>query len=269
MDEHERQIYAPDPEISKVDMLVTIPAEIVKAKLAIMKDLHGGIKETGVNDFHKYVYASGFDVLKAVTPLMAEHGLALEMSPQKPTGPDEHGNMSVLFLMQWQHESGVVSGFIPWYGLAQDRDSKGRMGDKWFNKCATSAEKYFLLKQFHIPSDKDVDADADKGPPKDRPEGQEKPKREGPAPQYQIMRAGDGAMQSYPRTGRGALEAVKFLEDLVLEDADNWQANRTLALTIASSKAGKLAEEGGDTVQKRLAELMELVEGTQNILDAG
>ncbi len=100
-----------------IGLPVPIPSEIVKAKLAVMKDLGGGIKETGMNDFHRYAYASDFDVLSAVTPLMSKHGLALEMTPTPPTGPDEYGNMTVIFHMQWQHESGVVSALFPWYGI--------------------------------------------------------------------------------------------------------------------------------------------------------
>jgi hypothetical protein len=136
-----------------------VPAEIIKARIAVMKKAHG-VGKSGRNDFHKYDYASDYDVLSLVQPAMVENGLALEMWPDRIEGPDQDGNMAVRFLMQWQHESGAVSEPVPWYGVAQDRSSKGAMGDKWFNKAATAAEKYFLLKQFHIPAGKDVDPDS-------------------------------------------------------------------------------------------------------------
>jgi len=136
-----------------------VPAEIIKARIAVMKKAHG-VGKSGRNDFHKYDYASDYDVLSLVQPAMVENGLALEMWPERIQGPDADGNMAVRFLMQWQHESGAVSEPVPWYGVAQDRSSKGAMGDKWFNKAATAAEKYFLLKQFHIPAGKDADPDS-------------------------------------------------------------------------------------------------------------
>ena len=135
-----------------------VPAEIIKAKIAVMKGAHG-VGKTGRNTFHNYDYASDFDVLSLIQPLMAENGLTVEMQTVHVEGPDENGNMRVLYDMVWQHESGVCAPPVPWYGVAQDRDKQGRMGDKWFNKAATAAEKYFLLKQFHIPAGKDVDPD--------------------------------------------------------------------------------------------------------------
>jgi hypothetical protein len=83
------------------------------------------------------------------------------------------------------------------------------------------------------------------------------------------MRASDGAMQTFPRTGHGAMDAVKFLEDLCMEDNDSWQANRELAVEMANSPAGNIQNAAGETIKSRLAELMELVEGEQTILDAG
>lgn len=137
------------------------PAEIIKARVAVMKAIEG-VGKTGHNSFHKYDYASDFDVLNAVRGPMVENGLALEMWPVS-IETDDDKNMRVLFMMQWQHESGVVSEPMPWYGVANDRDKSGKNGDKWFNKAATAAEKYFLLKQLHIPASKDMDPDNDAG----------------------------------------------------------------------------------------------------------
>lgn len=134
------------------------PAEIIKARIAVMKAV-SGVGKTGHNSFHKYDYASDFDVLTAVREPMLENGLALEMWPVS-IETDEDKNMRVKFMMQWQHESGALSEPMPWYGVANDKDKSGKNGDKWFNKAATAAEKYFLLKQLHIPASKDMDPDA-------------------------------------------------------------------------------------------------------------
>jgi len=133
------------------------PASIIKAKVAVMKAVHG-VGQTGRNKFHQYDYASSADVLKAVREAMVENGLALEIWPVE-VSKDDDKNMRVKFMLQWQHESGDVSEPLPWWGVANDRDKSGTTGDKWFNKCATAAEKYFFLKQFHIPSEKDFDPD--------------------------------------------------------------------------------------------------------------
>ena len=134
------------------------PASIIKARIEAMKQIHG-VGKTGRNSFHNYDYASDFDVLTAVRGPVTESGLYLEMWPED-ISEDKFGNMWVRFAMQWQHESGEVAEPVPWYGIANDRDRNGRNGDKWFNKAATAAEKYFFLKQFHIPAGKDFDPDA-------------------------------------------------------------------------------------------------------------
>jgi hypothetical protein len=258
-----------------------VPAEIIKARIAVMKKAHG-VGKSGRNDFHKYDYASDYDVLSLVQPAMAENGLALEMWPDRIEGPDADGNMAVRFLMQWQHESGAVSEPVPWYGVAQDRSSKGAMGDKWFNKAATAAEKYFLLKQFHIPAGKDVDPDS-QSPHEYAParNGQQQPaktyggtaKRGGTAQQQtpaqpaqqpasdpiRVVDA-EGEEQTFKRTKRGALDAMQFIEDEIdrvqqIEDqAALWNENRAtfqkLADTPGVSELRKA--EGAQTLAERV-----------------
>lgn len=137
-----------------------MPPEIIKAKIAIMGEV-GEIGKSGYNSFHKYNYSTDYDVLSAVAPLMAKHGLMLDMWPVNAY-QDGHGNMTVTFMMQWQHESGVMADPIPWRGLSNDKDKTQKQGDKWFNKAATSAEKYFLIKQLHLRVTLDPKEDPDK-----------------------------------------------------------------------------------------------------------
>ena len=133
------------------------PIEIVQAKIAVMKEC-GNVEKNGWNDFHKYKFATDEDVLRLVQPLLAKHGLILNMWVDR-VEYDDGKNPQVFFNMQWIHESGKAGPVIPWIGIAGDRDRSKNLGDKWFNKAATAAEKYFLLKQFHIPAGEDADAD--------------------------------------------------------------------------------------------------------------
>lgn len=134
------------------------PAEIAKAILKVMKEVTG-VGKTGHNKFHNYDYSSKEDVLKVLQPAMVNAGLACLPSVLK-WQTDEYGNFVVDYDMILMHESGVTFP-VQWVGVAQDKDRQGKNGDKWFNKAATAAEKYFLLKLFHIPvSEDDADADA-------------------------------------------------------------------------------------------------------------
>jgi hypothetical protein len=130
--------------------------EISKAIVAVMKAVTG-VDKTGKNQHQKYDYSSIEDVLKAVQPIMAEHGLAMVMSTDEYEG-DGSGNFVVRYSVSLLHESGKV-----WLNCAQWISAAKAMDDKWPNKGATAAEKYFLLKLFHIPSGKQDDADADDG----------------------------------------------------------------------------------------------------------
>jgi len=134
------------------------PAEIAKAILSVMEKVTG-VGKTGRNEFHRYDYSTKEDVLKVLQPAMVEAGLACVPHITNWRN-DDYGNFVVHFDMELMHKSGETHT-VPWIGVAQDKDKQGRNGDKWANKAATAAEKYFLLKLFHIPvSEEDADADA-------------------------------------------------------------------------------------------------------------
>jgi hypothetical protein len=109
----------------------------------------------------QYKYTSSSQVLSAVRAKMNELGLLLV------TTIDEHN------LIQYENSKGVMVNLtelelsmewidvedgdklsIPWYGQGVDL-----AGEKGVGKALTYAEKYFILKQFNIPTDKD-DPDA-------------------------------------------------------------------------------------------------------------
>jgi len=109
----------------------------------------------------QYNYTSSSQVLSAVRAKMNELGLLLI------------ANISAHNLIQYENAKGVMVNFtevdlvmewidtesgetkeIPWYGQGFDL-----AGEKGVGKALTYAEKYFILKQFNIPTDKD-DPDA-------------------------------------------------------------------------------------------------------------
>lgn len=137
-----------------------IPAEIIKAKIAVMGEV-GEVGKTGRNNFHNYDYSTDYDVLKAVVPIMTKHGITFEFWPVHAY-QDGHGNMNVTFMFEWQHESGVRADPIPWRGISNNIDKNGKQQDKWFNMAATSAQKYFLIKQFNLRVTLDPKEDPDK-----------------------------------------------------------------------------------------------------------
>lgn len=235
-----------------------------------------GIPKDETNPHYKSKYESLASTLEAIRAPLAANGLSYI---QLITSRD--GERVVVTRLM--HNSGQ---FIEDDGLPLLMDKQNMQGLK---SAITYARRIGLQLMVGVAPSEDDDGNlAVETPgqnqkplpaPPGRPEGQEKPKRDPgeanlpkrePAPQYQIMRAGDGSIQTFPRTGRGAMSAIKLLEDLCLDDADNWQVNRTMAVDMANSAAGKLRNDQDErSIKERLAELMELVEGTQTILDAG
>lgn len=129
--------------------------EIQKAVSTIVKD--------GENKSDKYDYVSGGAVLSIVRPKMDE--LKLLLIPTV-TGAELHEGTTrsgtarflteINYTFTWHDVESGEELSVPWY--AQGADLAGERG---VGKAATYAEKTFLLKFFHIPTDKD-DPDSDK-----------------------------------------------------------------------------------------------------------
>lgn len=127
--------------------------EIQKALTDITKD--------GKNTSDKYDYVSGEAVLKIVRPKMDELGLLLIPEVQGATlheGATKSGTVrfltEVYYKFTWYDIASGEKLEVPWY--AQGSDLAGERG---VGKAASYGEKIFLLKFFHIPTDKD-DPDA-------------------------------------------------------------------------------------------------------------
>lgn len=127
--------------------------EIQKALKAITKD--------GENKSDKYNYVSGEAVLSIVRPKMDELGLLLIPEVQGATlheGTTKSGTArfftEIYYKFTWYDIESGEKLEVPWY--AQGTDLGGERG---VGKAAAYAEKTYLLKFFHIPTDKD-DPDA-------------------------------------------------------------------------------------------------------------
>lgn len=143
--------------------------KILEALHAVMSEV-GYIQKTGVNDFHKYSYASEADALAVLRPAMLKHGLILIPSANMPTEVDVHGNTFVRVEYTLAHKDGDVwPEKIAAVGAGNDRNRQGGVGDKGVYKALTGANKYLLFKLFQMETgdDPEIVSEADQSPPRD------------------------------------------------------------------------------------------------------
>lgn len=138
------------------------PLTLPQKLLAIQQAVDGLIKD-GKNTTDKYDFASGENVLERFRPLMNEHSLLLiprVTAASIHEGTTRSGTARFLtelhFDMTWLDAQSGETLIVPWYAQGVDL-----AGEKGVGKAATYAEKYFLLKFFHVPTKKD-DPDNDR-----------------------------------------------------------------------------------------------------------
>ena len=118
----------------------------------------GSIEKNGKNDYHGYEYATDDDVMSALRPTMAEHGLvALPSVVKRETVEEEDENGDVTFHTYITLQIRLIdagsgqSETMTWEGEAQDTQDKG------LYKAMTSGVKYWALKTFLLSADTDVE----------------------------------------------------------------------------------------------------------------
>lgn len=128
--------------------------DIQQAVDSILKD--------GKNTSDKYDFVSGNAVLNIIRPKMNELGLLLIPSVRDTRiheGATKSGTarfvVEIDYDFTWVDVETGETLVVPWYANGTDLGSAERA----VGKAATYAEKYMLLKFFHIPTDKD-DPDA-------------------------------------------------------------------------------------------------------------
>jgi hypothetical protein len=130
---------------------------LVAAVAAVMNEVHT-VAKRGLNEFHRYRYATMSDILKEITPLLGRHGIVIF---QSETGRSMFDDViAVEYTFTVAHASGETwPHAIKQTGVSTCRNSKGGWDDKSLNKCHTAARKYFLLALFQIPTGEEDDAD--------------------------------------------------------------------------------------------------------------
>lgn len=135
----------------------------IHEKLLEMQRRVDKVVRDGKNTSDKYDFASDENVLDTFRPLMDELGLLLIpaiTAAQLHEGTTRSGTAryltEVTFSMIWHDVDSGEELTVPWYAQGVDL-----AGEKGVGKAATYAEKYFLLKFFHVATKKD-DPDADK-----------------------------------------------------------------------------------------------------------
>ena len=131
-------------------------------KLLAMQTRVDGLIKDGKNLSDKYDFASDENVLDRFRPMMDELGLLLipiVNSAELHEGATRSGTARYLtelrLTMVWHDVESGKEIQIPWYAQGVDL-----AGEKGVGKALTYAEKYFLLKFFHVPTRKD-DPDGD------------------------------------------------------------------------------------------------------------
>ena len=141
----------------------SLPTMGLHQKLLEMQKRVDKVVKDGKNLSDKYDFASDENVLDTFRPLMDELGLLLIPSITRAElheGTTRSGTsrfMTELFFnMTWHDVESGQTLVVPWYAQGVDL-----AGEKGVGKAATYAEKYFLLKFFHVSTKKD-DPDTDK-----------------------------------------------------------------------------------------------------------
>lgn len=158
-----------------------MPAKIAAAIAQITGEI-GAVEKRGKNEFHRYNYATAADILHKAQPLFAANGLIITPFQVGLDFIADGAAVALTFEFCLSHESGETWGERPRFtGVASARNSKGGFDDKCANKCLTSAQKYFMLALFKIPTGDypDADADEDKPPVKT---AEDKPAAKAPPP---------------------------------------------------------------------------------------
>jgi hypothetical protein len=149
--------------------------------VAIQKEVRGAQKDSSAGQgFTSYPYVSGTKLLNLIRPRMDKHGLLLvqqvdsieneRMDYQTAKGSKSELLSKVTMTFTWiDSESGET---LPVKFAANGMNN----WDKGLGSALTYAERYFLLKFFHIPTDED---DVDALPPRGN-EAEVKPKSRPP-----------------------------------------------------------------------------------------
>jgi hypothetical protein len=163
---------------------------IVTSIAKVMEEV-GAVEKRGINEFHRYKYASASDILHKLQPLMAREGLVVFQNEKSREFLEGGTILAVNYEFTIAHKSGDTwPEKIVRTGMAAARNTKGGFDDKALNKCHTSAHKYFHLTLFEIPTGDYEDPDADEDtPPQRQQQIQKKEQAPEPSPAEEMVKA--------------------------------------------------------------------------------
>lgn len=219
----------------------------------------GSVKKEGFNEFHRYKYAAAADVMHALQPLLAKHGLTIIQNQRGLEFIQDGAALAIAYEFFVCHESGDTLPIVPVHtGVAAAKTSKGSFDDKAANKCHTAARKYFLLSLFQIPTGDYADPDADGDVPESKAKiDKEAAKRaiddkkkadEKPAAGLWLQTSADGAGETHGAVG-AFLDALEGHLSNADDPAELFGYNEPLLQRIQ----GAAAKKKDDAVVGRIA----------------
>jgi hypothetical protein len=121
-------------------------------------ELVGGIKKTGYNEYYDYSFVEEAEVVRVLRSALNKVGLSLSVSTSEILPPNviktamgDYYNYTIkMTFTMVDSETGYFETY-PWLAMGSDA------GDKAIYKAYTSGVKYFLLKNFLLPTDDDVE----------------------------------------------------------------------------------------------------------------
>lgn len=182
------------------------PETTLYGKLAKIMGEVKHVPKNGKNEHFKYSFATEGDISDAIRKLLSEHNIAIFASmvahEQKPSGNTIKTVCTFEFTLACG-DSGATHSCL-WTGEANDNQDKG------YNKAATAAMKYWLLKTFMIPTGDDPDGASGEAPapkagkvsnaaPQQRPQ---KPATQTPPPPPAVPQAAETATPEPQRNAR-------------------------------------------------------------------
>lgn len=201
------------------------------------------IEKRGKNQFFNYEFVTSDDVLDAVRKAMSAEGLALYVSMLGTSvvetgGLDKQGKPKVKHVTDFEFtfadsETGETLPCI-WRGEALDNE------DKALSKCATSAEKYFLLKTFLIGTGDEPDPD----------EGDENGQRA--AVKKPAQKPAPAQEPTLPTMSLESAQAVTTSEGVAYGTMDAARLSN-MAKAIVKKLAGDLTQEDRETYEFKLS----------------
>lgn len=194
------------------------------AKMHRLAGMLGKVERDGENKFHKYSYTSYESLAAIVRGHLKEAGLLFSVGAtgvELLTRGDSAGRLMNLELRFTDAETGAT-WYVYGYGEGEDK------GDKGAAKALTAGVKYFLMRNFLISSEDDVDSDAD-GPTKTRPKTQ--PKAESPKTESGHWASDAAQAQEFMAAARAhyAKSNAEILKGLGIGQLSDWAGTKKMA----------------------------------------